>query len=166
MVYNSNEGSLYSPNFMNKLLNRSQVYTYRIEASPGLRLYLSLSYINFGDDMNCSTTSLMIYEGANSNGFPTGQRCGTNSTEFTSTSKIITLKYTIIGNTSLLREDHGFIVYYTSGSQGKDFPLIHLQCVYLKALQHKSNVIFLLPYCVPRRLYFYYLNNFSFFSNK
>ena len=119
MVYNNTEGLIYSPNFMNKLLNTSKTYTYRIEADAGMRVYLSFSYINFHDDVNCSKTSLTIYEGADTSGIPKGKRCGRNSSEFLSASNVITLKYKTSADTSSFLADHGFIVYYSSGPQGK-----------------------------------------------
>ena len=110
---------IYSPNFARKLLNGSQTYKYRIEADTGRKVYLSFSYINFYDDVNCSTTSLLIYDGENASGIPTEKRCGSNSIEFKSESNVVTLKYTTFGDTSLLPADHGFIIYYTSGVGGK-----------------------------------------------
>ena len=117
MVYNNTEGVLYSPNFMNKQLNISQTYTYRIEADTGLRVYLAFSYINFYQDTNCSVTSLSIYDGTNTNGIPTARRCGRNSTEFLSVSNVVTLEYITSANTSSLPADHGFIIFYASGTQ-------------------------------------------------
>ena len=118
MVYSNTEGLMYSPNFMNKLLNRSETYTYRIEADAGMRIYLSFSYINFHDDVNCSKTSLSIYEGTNTNGMPAEKRCGRNSTDFLSASNILTVQYKTTANTSSFPADHGFIVYYSSGTNG------------------------------------------------
>ena len=118
MVYSNTEGLMYSPNFMNKLLSRTKTYIYRIEANSGMRIYLSFSYINFHDDVNCSKTSLSIYEGTNTNGMPAEKRCGRNSTDFLSASNILTVQYKTNANTSSLPADHGFIVYYLSGIQG------------------------------------------------
>ena len=100
MNYNYTEGMLYSPNYMNKFLDESQTYIYRIEADAGMRVYLSFSYFNLRGNDSCSGMSLSIYEGTNSNGIPTERRCGRNVTEFLSASNIITVKYTTSGNTT------------------------------------------------------------------
>ena len=124
LVYDNTEGMVYSPNYMNKQLNMSQTYTYRIEAAAGLRVYLAFSYINFHNDTNCSVTSLSIYDGTNTNGIPTARRCGRNSTEFLSVSNVVTLKYITSANPSSLPADHGFIIFYASGTNGKVFQII------------------------------------------
>ena len=124
LVYNNTEGMIYSPNFMNRQLNISQTYTYRIEAAAGLRIYLAFSYINFYQDTNCSETSLSIYDGTNANGTPTARRCGRNSTEFLSVSNVVTLKYLTGSIASPAPSDHGFLIFYTSGTNGKVFKMI------------------------------------------
>ena len=105
---------------MNKLLDKSQMYTYQIEADAGKKIYLSFPYFNLHDDINCSVMSLSIYEGTNSNGIPTERRCGRNVTAFVSASNIITVKYTTSGNTATFPANHGFKIYYTSGTHGKE----------------------------------------------
>ena len=124
MVYDNTEGLIYSPNFMSKLLNQSEEYTYRIEADAGMRVYLSFSYINFHDDVNCLMTSLSIYEGANTVGTSIERRCGRISTNFVSASNLVTLKYKTNLSIAGLPSDHGFIVYYSSGTSGKDIVLV------------------------------------------
>ena len=124
LVFKKTEGLIYSPNYMNKQLNISQTYTYRIEAPAGLRIYLAVSYINFYPDTSCSVTSLSIYDGANSNGVPTERRCGRNSAEFLSVSNVVFLTYITKADISSLPADHGFIVFYASGTHGKMLKLL------------------------------------------
>ena len=123
MVYRKKEGLIYSPYFMNKLLDRNQAYEYRIEAGAGMRIYLAFSYINFGSDTTCSSTKLSIYEGTNTNGIPNEIRCGRNATQYLSTTNTLTLKYVSTKNSSTLPADHGFIIYFKSGAHGKSLNL-------------------------------------------
>ena len=116
-VYNDTEGMIYSPYFMNKLLNRSETYFYRIEAGTGMRIYLGFTYIRFGSDITCSKTSLSIYEGTNATGVAKEVRCGGNTTEFVSATNIITVKYAT--KEESLTSIHGFEVYYTYGTNGE-----------------------------------------------
>ena len=119
MVHRNKEGAIYSPYFMNKLLDRDQVYEYRIEAGAGMKIYLAFSYINFGSDTTCSNTKLSIYEGKNTNGIPNEIRCGRNATQYLSTTNTLTLKYVSTIESSTLPADHGFIIYFASGHHGK-----------------------------------------------
>ena len=119
LVYNNTEGMIYSPHLMNKLLIRNQTYTYHIEADFGMKIYLAFSYMNLGSDVQCSRTSLSIYEGTNTSESPKEIRCGRNSTEFLSSTNILTLKYINTNEPSVLSADHGFIIYYSSNKEGE-----------------------------------------------
>ena len=119
-IYKQKEGMIYSPNFMNKLLNRDHSYTYQIQARTGERIYLAFSYIYFGSDRSCSKTSISIYEGINLNGKPKEIRCGGNTADFMSSTNIVTLKYINSEESSSLQSDHGFKIYYISGMHGKN----------------------------------------------
>ena len=113
---------------MNKQLNMSQTYTYRVEAASGLRVYLAFSYINFHNDTNCSVTSLSIYDGTNTNGIPTERRCGRNSTAFLSVSNVVTLKYMNMANSgSVIPPNYGFNIFYASGTQGEVLMLLKIR---------------------------------------
>ena len=119
MVFNNTEGMLYSPNFINKLLSRLQTYTYRIEAVPGMKIYLYFSYINLHNDSSCTSMSLSIFEGTNSSGVPAEKRCGRSSQQFTSVSNIITLKFENNFSAAMVPEDYGFHIYFVSGNNGE-----------------------------------------------
>ena len=148
MVYDNTEGLIYSPNFMNKLLNQSEEYTYRIEADAGMQVYLSFSYINFHDDVHCLMTSLYIYEGVNATGSPVERRCGRISTNFVSASNSVTLKYKTNLSFAGLPSDHGFIVYYSTGTSGKDISFVqHENSVSINSLgfqnkHHNHNMLY------------------------
>ena len=112
MIFNLSEGFIPSPNFMNRLLPRSQSFTYRLEGAPGMKVQLFFSYINLGSSQTCNGARLSIYESPTTTGVPAHTRCGKNTTSYLSLTNIISLKLELQGTES------GFKIFYRIGTRG------------------------------------------------
>ena len=117
MIFNLSEGFIPSPNFMNRLLPRSQSFTYRLEGAPGMKVQLFFSYINLGSSQTCTGARLSIYEGPTTTGLPAHTRCGRNTTSYLSSTNIISLK--LENWASLQGAESGFKIYYAFGIKGR-----------------------------------------------
>eukprot|EP00795_Rhopilema_esculentum_P008755 gene8755-14781_t len=116
MVFNLSEGFIPSPNFINRLLPRSQSFTYRLEGAPGMKVQLFFSYMNLGSSQTCTGARLSIYESPTATGVPAQTRCGRNTTSYLSSTNIISLKFD--NWASLSGPESGFKIFYAIGTEG------------------------------------------------
>eukprot|EP00795_Rhopilema_esculentum_P008757 gene8757-14783_t len=113
MVFDEKEGTIVSPKFPSNYPNGVKC-TYKITAPTTSKIHLIFSRLRLESSSSCAKDSLSVHEGSDERTPVVLKKCGTNTTQYLSTSNSIFLQF--VSDSS--ENEEGFKIFYIVGKRG------------------------------------------------